>query len=89
MLTSQNGHKYIVVVGDYFIKWDKAMPTFNNITDIVTQFFFNQVIMSFGICKELISDHGNHFENENFQQLFQLLQFNHEFVSTYYPLSNG
>jgi len=50
--------------------------------------FFNHVISCFGIPKELISDHGNHFENEIFEELSSLLSFFHEFATPYYPQAN-
>jgi hypothetical protein len=46
---SSNGHKYIVIVVDYFTKWAEAMPTFNNTTDTTSFFFFNHVISHFGV----------------------------------------
>jgi transposase InsO family protein len=86
---SNNGHKYIVVAVDYFTKWAKAMPTFNNTTDIAMHFFFNHVISLFGVPLQLVSDHGKHFENEIFFEISSRLGFSHEFASPYYPQSNG
>jgi hypothetical protein len=86
---SNNGYKYIILAIDYFTKWEKAMPTFNNIVNIVTHFFFNHVISHFRVPHQLILDHGNHLENELFQELSSLLGFTHEFASPYYLQSNG
>jgi hypothetical protein len=86
---SINGHKYIVVVVDYFTKWAEAMPTFNNTADTTAHFFFNHVISRFGVSLQLVSDHGKHFENEIFVELSSRLGFSHEFSSPYYPQSNG
>jgi transposase InsO family protein len=86
---SSNGHKYIVVAVDYFTKWVEAMPTFNNITDTATRFFFNHVISCFGVPLQLISNHGKHFENEIFVKLSSRLRLSHEFASPHYPQSNG
>jgi hypothetical protein len=82
---SSNGHKYIVVVVDYFTKWVEAMPTFNNIADTSVHFFFNHVITRFGVPQQLVSDHGKHFENDIFVKLSSKLGFTHEFASKYYP----
>ena len=65
------------------------MPTYDNMEEIATRFLFNHVITRFGVPKELVSDHGNHFGNEIFQELSHHLGFTHEFVSPYYPKSNG
>jgi len=56
-------HKYIIVIVDYFIKWDEAMPTFKNDGETEALFLFNQVISWFGIPKEIVIDHGSHFQN--------------------------
>jgi hypothetical protein len=82
---SNNGHKYIVVVVDYFTKWAEAMPTFKNTADTAARFFFNHVISRFGLPLQLVFDHGKHFENEIFVELSSRLVFSHEFSSPYYP----
>jgi hypothetical protein len=85
---SSNGHKYIVVTVDYFTKWAKAMPTFNNTTDTTMCFFFNHVISIFGVPLQLVFDHRKHFENEISIELSSWLGFSHEFSTPYYPQSN-
>jgi hypothetical protein len=81
---SSNGHKYIVVVVDYFTKWVEAMPIFNNTIDTIACFFFNHVISFFGVPLQLVYDHGKHFKNEIFVKLSSRLGFSHEFSSPYY-----
>ena len=54
-------HKYIIVAVEYFTKWVEAMPTFGNDGEIAALFLFNQVIDRFGIPREIVTDHGNHF----------------------------
>jgi hypothetical protein len=72
----------------YFTKWVEAMPTFNNMVDIVTHFFFNHVITHFGVPQQLVLDHGKHFKNEVFKKFPPFLGFTHEFTSPYYLQSN-
>lgn len=43
---STNNHKYIIMSIYYFTKWDKAMPTFNNIAATTTLFLFNLTMLS-------------------------------------------
>ena len=38
------GHKYIIVVVDYFMKWAEPMPTFKADEETVAFFVFNQII---------------------------------------------
>jgi hypothetical protein len=58
------GHKYIIMVIDYFMKQAKAMWTFKNTLATIYHFFFNNAITQFGVLKQLISNHGLDFEYE-------------------------
>jgi hypothetical protein len=69
----RNGHKYIFVVVYYFTKWIEAMPTFNNTADTTPHFFFNHIITRFGGPLQLLSSHGQHFENEIFVKIPSVL----------------
>ena len=58
---STTGHKYIIVVVDYFTKWVEAMPTFSNDSKMTSLFIFNLIIVRFGVPKHIVTDHGSHF----------------------------
>jgi len=51
------------VVVDYFTKWAEAMPTVKSDDETAAHFVFNQIITRFGISKDLVTDHGLHFQN--------------------------
>jgi hypothetical protein len=85
---SSNGHMYIIRAVYYFTKWVKSMPTFNNISDKTTHFFFNHVITRFRIPLQLVFDHNKHFQNEIFANISSKLVFSYDFSSPYYPHSN-
>ena len=74
-LPSAKGHKYIIVVVDYFTKWVEAMPTFGNDGETTTLFLFNHVIASFFIPREIVTDHGSHFQNSMMAELALKLGF--------------
>ena len=57
---SGGGHKYIIVVVDYFTKWVEAMPTFKDDGETAAFFVFNQIITRFSIPKVIVTDHGSH-----------------------------
>eukprot|EP00253_Pinus_taeda_P005089 PITA_05089 len=57
-------HKYIIVAVDYFTKWAEAMPTYKNDNEKTTLFLFNQIISHFGVPREIVTDHGSHFQNQ-------------------------
>ena len=60
---SAEGHHHIIVAVDYFMKWVEAMPIVKSDGETVVHFIFNQIITRFRIPKELVTDHGSHFQN--------------------------
>ena len=60
---SAGGHHHIIVDFDYFMKWSQVMLTIKSNGEMATHFVFNQIITRFGIPKELVTDHGKHFQN--------------------------
>jgi hypothetical protein len=86
---SARGHHYIIVVIDYFTKWAEAMPTFLNDGETATLFLFNQVITRFRVSREIVTDHGSHFQNQMMSELASKLGFKQEHSSPYYPQENG
>ena len=57
------GNHDIIVAIDYFMKWVEAMPTVKSDSETAAHFVFNQIITQFGIPKDLVTDHGSHFQN--------------------------
>jgi hypothetical protein len=84
-LTSTRGHRYIIVVVEYFTKWIEAMPMFNNDGETTTLFLFNQIITRFSILREIVIDHGSHFQNKMMYELTSNLGLRKENASPYYP----
>ena len=61
--TSTGGHGYIIVVVDYFMKWDEAMPTYVEDGKTAALFLFYHVIARCGVPQSIVTDHGSHFWN--------------------------
>jgi hypothetical protein len=59
--TLTGGNKHIIVVMDYFTKWEEAIHTIKSDGKMTTFFVFNQIIAWFEISKEIIIDHDRHF----------------------------
>jgi hypothetical protein len=87
--TLARGHQHIIVVVNYFTKWYKAMPTMKSDGKTATFFIFNQIITRFGIPSEIITDHGNHFQNEMMVELASKMGFKHGHSSPYYLGEKG
>ena len=60
---STGGHHHIIVAVDYFTKWDEVMPTVKSNSETAVHFVLNQIITRFRTPKELVTDHGRHFQN--------------------------
>ena len=86
---STGGHHHIIVAVDYFMKWAEAIPRVKSDGEIATHFVFNQIISRFGILKELVTDHGSHFQNRMMEELASKLGYKKEHSSSYYPQANG
>jgi hypothetical protein len=86
---SARGHRYIIVAVDYFTKWVEAMPTFKDDGETATLFLFNQIIARFGVPREIVTDHGSHFQNQMMSELTSKLGLRQEHSSPYYPQANG
>ena len=86
---SAPGHHHIIVVVDYFTKWAEAMPIVKSDGETAMHFVFNQIITWFGILKELVTDHGLHFQNHMMEELASKLGYKQEHSSSYYPQVNG
>jgi hypothetical protein len=87
--TLDGGHHHIIMAVDYFTKWVEAIPTIKFDGDTVEFFIFNQSITRFKILKEIVTDHGSHFQNEMMTDLTSKLGFKHDHSPPYYPQENG
>jgi hypothetical protein len=83
------GNHYIIIVVDYFKKWVKAMPTFKDDGETTTLFLFNQIIARFNILREIVTNHGSHFQNQMMTELTSKLGLRQEHLSPYYPQAHG
>ena len=86
---SAGGNHHIIEDVDYFMKWAEAMPAIKYDGDATMHLIFNQIITPFGIPRELVTDHGRHFQNKMMEELSSNLEYNQENSSSYYPQANG
>ena len=83
--TSARGHDYIIMAMNYFTKWAEEMPTFAEDGNTTTLFLFNHIIERFGIPRDIMTDHGSHFQNKMMAKLSVKLGFCHNNSKPYYP----
>ena len=71
------------------MKWAEAIPTVKFDGETFAHFVFNQIISRFRISRELLTDHGSHFQNRMMEYLASNLGYKQEHSSSYYPQENG
>lgn len=77
------------MVVDYFTKWAEAMLTYLNDGKTIALFRFNHIIARFGSPRQLVTDHGSHFQKSIMMKLSTWLGFRKEHSSPYFPQANG
>ena len=87
-LKASNGHKYILVAIDNFIKWVEAATNFVFKAKHVARFIENNIIYQYGVPQEIISDNGSHFKGE-VQRIMELYNIEHHKSSPYRLQTNG
>ena len=58
-----DGHRYILVIADYFSKWTEAFPMKNKCADTMADLLVDNIILRFGMPLVIHSDQGREFEN--------------------------
>jgi hypothetical protein len=86
---SSRGNHYIIVAVNNFTKWVEAMLTFKYDGETATLFLFSQIIAWFGVPRNIVTDHGIHFQNQMMSELTSNLGLRQEYSSPYYPQANG
>ena len=64
-----NGHEFILVAIDYFIKWVEAASCKVLNSKKVAQFIQTNIICRYGVPHEIITDNGQHFKGETVKLL--------------------
>ena len=85
---ASNGHEYILVAVDYFTKWVEA-ASYSTLTSAnVANFIRHNIICSYGVPQELVSDNSMHFRGEVIGLLEKYNIKVHK-SSPYRPQTNG
>ena len=83
------GHKYILVVGDYFSKWLELIPLSNMTAECVASRLVEIVVSRFGVPHVLHTDQGANFESRLMASLCKSLGIHKTRTTPYHPQSDG
>ena len=84
-----NGQKYIFTAIDPFTKYAIATPIRNKEARTVARAFFENVLLKWGLCDEVLSDLGKEFESEILQELLKFLGVVKLHSTSYKPSTQG
>jgi hypothetical protein len=86
---TENGHRYIVVICDYFTKWVEAFPMPNMETITIASLLVQEVVSRFGVPVSIHSDQGKQFEGKIFTEMCKILNIKKTRTSPYHPQCDG
>ena len=87
--TTESGHKYILLVVDYFTKWPEAFPLPNQEAATVAEVLVKEYVCRYGVPLSLHSDQGRNFESHLIQEMCSLLGINKTRTIPLHPQSDG
>nr|GFA92161.1 reverse transcriptase domain-containing protein [Tanacetum cinerariifolium] len=85
---SSKGNKYILVAVDYLSKWVKAKALPTNDARVVVN-FLKSFFSRFGTPKDIISERGTHFCNDQFSRVMAKYGVTHRLSTAYHPQTSG
>ena len=86
---SASGKRYVLMVIDQFTRWLEIIPLVTQDAQSVTQAFFEQYVVRFGVPVMIHTDQGRNFEGDLFQAFCALLEVVKTRTTPYRPSSNG
>jgi len=89
ILPSSKGHRFILVIIDYFSKWVEAIPLREVKTSDVIKFVKHHIIYRFGVPRRIVHDNGPQFVSQTFQRFCNKFRIQSVSSTAYYPAANG
>ena len=87
--TTSNGHRFILVSIDYFIKWVEAASFASVTKNVVARFIRHNLIYRYGIPEIIITNNGTNLNNTMIIELCTQFKIQHHNSSPYRPKMNG
>jgi len=86
---ASNGHRFILVVVDYFTKWVEAASYANVTRNVVIKFIKKELICRYGLPSKIITDNATNLNNKLMKELCDDFKIRHHNSSPYRPKMNG
>ncbi|XP_052725995.1 uncharacterized protein LOC128194433 [Vigna angularis] len=86
---ASNGHRFILVVIDYFTKWVEAVSYANVTRKVVTRFIKKELICRYGLPNKIITDNATNLNNRMMAELCEEFKIHHLNSTPYRPKMNG
>ena len=86
---SKKGHKYLMVVSDYFTKWVDAIPLKSQEATHIAERLVNRFSSIFGVPLQLHTDMATNFESKVFQEVCKILGIDKTRTTARRPQSDG
>ena len=87
--TTESGHKYILLVVDYFTKWPEAFPLPNQEAATVAEVLVKEYVCRYGVPLSLHSDQGRNLESHLIQEKCSILGISKTRTTPLHPQSDG
>lgn len=87
--TTDDGNRFIMVLGDYFSKWTEAYALPNHTAQAVADKLVTEFICRFGAPMRIHTDQGPEFESHLFARICELLDIEKSRTTPYRPQSDG
>ena len=67
--TASNGHRFILVAIDYFMKWVEEASFYTVTKNVVARFIRHNLICQYGVQERIITDSGTNLNNTMITEL--------------------
>nr|XP_034889983.1 uncharacterized protein LOC118030069 [Populus alba] len=86
---ASNGHRFILVVIDYFTKWVKAYLYAHVTQKVVKRFIEKDLICRYGVPERVVIDNAQNFNEKMIAEICTKWKIKHSNSSPYRPKMNG
>ncbi|XP_017982373.1 PREDICTED: uncharacterized protein LOC108663285 [Theobroma cacao] len=86
---ASDGHRFILVAIDYFIKWVEVASYANVTQKVVCRFIQREIICRYGLPEMIITDNASNLNGAMVKDVYAKFKIKHHNSTTYLPKMNG